>query len=138
MTQMGLVTMVLLAPATIEDQKLTTKLLSAKNQPTEEAMRDGACGGANAAHTVIRTQHPLALVVDGEPYSPGWQIAQYDGTQTSVHAPQTLIFPYNLGCTCETIVHLGLAHVAAAVEMRQSALCLELCLDDIQGTGHYT
>lgn len=88
-------------------------------------------------HTVILAQLLLALVVDCEPYSPGRQISHDYGTQTSIHAAQTLISPNDLGGTKESIVHLGLAHMPPMVEMSHASLGLELGLDDIEGTGHY-
>lgn len=87
---------------------------------------------------MIVAQLLLALVVDGEPDSPCGQIPHNYRPKTSVHATQALIPPYDLGGTEQSIVHLGLAHMPSMVEVSHSALSLELRLDDIEGTGHYT
>lgn len=88
--------------------------------------------------TMILAHPRLALVVDCKPDSPCWQVAQYYRAETSVHATQTLIFPYNTRRTDQAFVHPVVTHVIALIEGIVTALRLEFRLDDIEGTGHYT
>lgn len=88
-------------------------------------------------HTVILAQLLLALVVNGKPDSPGGQISHDYWPKTSVHAAQTLISPYDLRSAEQSIVHLGLAHMPPMAQVGHAALSLELCLNNIEGTGHY-
>lgn len=82
MTHMGFVTMVLLAPATIEDQKLTMNEFSAEGNPRSSQQiwwlrlwARGDQGGRKLGHTVMFPEELLALVVDCEPDCPCRQVS---------------------------------------------------------------
>lgn len=79
----------------------------------------------------------FAFVVDGEPDSPGWQVAHDYGPEASVHAAQALVSPYDAGCAKQALVHLGLTDVDSPLEI-DSALGLEFGLDDVERAGYYT
>lgn len=86
----------------------------------------------NGRRTLILAYHRLALIVDGEPDSPSWQISQNDGTKTSVHAAQALVSPYHGRSANQAIVHASLALLCC-----ETALGLKLCLDDIEWAGDH-
>lgn len=143
MTQMGFVTMVLLAPATMEDQKFTTMVLSAGCQQSiwgpqaAWQLRDGRVEREREQHTVVLAYHCFAFVIDGEPDSPSRQIAHDYGAEASIHAAQTLVSPYYAGCAKQAFVHLGLTNVDPPLQV-DSTLGLKFGLDDVEGAGYYT
>lgn len=142
-TQMGFVTIVLLAPAMMDDQKLITKVFSTllsicSPDPNQcatigETFRTFA---RRTARTVILAHPSLALVIDGKPYCPCWQVTQYYRTETSVHAAQALVFPDNAGGAEKTIVQPGLTDMTAILKRIMGTLSLQFRLDDIKGTGN--
>lgn len=142
-TQIGFVTMVLLAPATIEDQKFTTMVLSAGCQQSSEGSRAAWQLGTDESsvegggRTVMLAYDCFAFVIDGEPDGPSGQIAHDYGAEASVHATQTLISPYYAGRAKQAFVHLGLANVDPPLQV-DPTLGLELGLDDVEGAGYYT
>lgn len=125
MTHIGLVAMVLLPPAMMEDQKLMAKVFSATCQLL-------VLSPHRRSPTVVLSQPYLALVVDREPHRPGRQVSHYDRAQPPIHAAYPLLCPYHPCCADQALVH---PCMATLVRSCQPALRLELCLDDVQRTG---
>lgn len=142
MTHMGFVAIVLLAPATMDDQKLITKVFSGRDpgQPRSEAARvqEGGRGEGGGKHTIVRLYPLLALVIHGEPHSPRGKVAQDDGSQSSVHAPYALLAPDDPRSADESVVELGVTDMASYGDWVKAALGLQLGLDDVERAGDDT
>jgi len=74
MTHIGFVQMVLLAPAMMDDQKLTTKPFSAQSPVSIRAPPNRF-----PRPTVVLAQEQLRLIVDRKPHCPRRQVSHYDG-----------------------------------------------------------